>query len=54
MPRETIGNPLSWSAQNLAGIGGGVGAAVDGISSHDIARPVVNRIGMADIRASLR
>ena len=54
MPRETIGNPLSWSAQNLAGIGRGVGAAVDGISSHDTARPVVNRIGMADIRASLR
>ena len=54
MTRETIGNPLSWSAQSLAGMGRGIGAAVDGIGSHKIARPVVNRIGPADIRAALR
>ncbi|MFD1881091.1 DUF2189 domain-containing protein [Paracoccus pacificus] len=54
MPQKPIGNPLSWSAQSLAGIGRGVGAAVDGIGSHEMARPQINRIGIADIRAALR
>jgi uncharacterized membrane protein len=54
MPRKTIGNPLSWSAQRLAGIGHGVGSAVDGIGSHEMTRPEVNHIGLSDIRAALR
>lgn len=54
MTRQTIGNPLSWSAQSIAGMGRGLGAAVDGIGSHSMARPEINRIGPADIRAALR
>ncbi|EYD71544.1 hypothetical protein Rumeso_04945 [Rubellimicrobium mesophilum DSM 19309] len=54
MARETIGNPLSWSAQRLAGVGRGFGAAVDGIGSHDLSRPEVRRIGTADLRWALR
>ncbi|TRW97829.1 DUF2189 domain-containing protein [Paracoccus sp. M683] len=54
MSRETIGNPLSWSVQKLAGAGRGVGAAVDGVVSHEMTMPGVNRIGLADIRAALR
>lgn len=54
MPDKTIGNPVSWSAQKLAGMGHSLGAALDGIASHEMARPQVNRIGMADIRAALR
>lgn len=54
MPRETIGNPLSWSAQKLAGVGRGLGQAVDGIASHETDRPRVNLIGAEDIRAALR
>ncbi|MBT0782251.1 DUF2189 domain-containing protein [Paracoccus sp. pheM1] len=54
MHRETIGNPLSWSAQRLAGIGRSAGAAVDGIGSHERAVPTVNQIGWGDIRAALR
>ena len=54
MPRNTIGNPVSWSAQRLAGASRGVEAAVEGIGSHEMARPEVNEIGVADIRAALR
>lgn len=54
MHDKTIGNPVSWSAQRLAGIGRGLGAAVEGIGSHELTRPSVNRIGMSDIRAALR
>ncbi|NHF72501.1 DUF2189 domain-containing protein [Paracoccus xiamenensis] len=54
MAKKTIGNPLSWGLQGLAGAGRGVEAAVDGIASHDMTRPKVNRIGAADIRAALR
>jgi len=54
MPQETIGNPLSRSAQRLAGIGRSAGAAVNGIGSHETTLPQVNRIGMADLRAALR
>lgn len=54
MSRETIENPLSWSAHRLAGAGRGFGAAVDGIASHELTLPQVNRIGLGDIRAALR
>lgn len=54
MSRETIGNPLSWSAQRLAGAGRGFGAAVEGIGNHETAAPQINQIGVEDIRAALR
>lgn len=54
MPDKTIGNPLSWGAQRLAGAGRGIAAVVDGIGSHKMTRPKVNRIGVGDIRAALR
>ncbi|MFH5773328.1 DUF2189 domain-containing protein [Paracoccus sp. NGMCC 1.201697] len=54
MTRETIGNPLSWSVQRLAGVGRGAGAAVDGIGSHDVTLPEIREIGLGDIRAALR
>ena len=54
MPDKTIGNPLSWSAQRLARMGHGLGEAVEGIGSHELTRPVVNRIGLGDIRAAIR
>lgn len=54
MTDRTIGNPLSWSAQKLAGMGRGVGQAIDGIGSHQITRPQVNRIDLADLRMALR
>ncbi|MCZ0963468.1 DUF2189 domain-containing protein [Paracoccus benzoatiresistens] len=54
MPHKTIGNPLSWSAQRLAGMGRGLGAAVDGIGSHEMIQPQVNQIGVSDLRAALR
>lgn len=53
MTERTIGNPLSWSAQRLAGIGRGVGHAIDGIGGHQIARPRVNRIELSDLRMAL-
>ncbi|WCR11198.1 DUF2189 domain-containing protein [Paracoccus stylophorae] len=54
MNDKTIGNPVSWAAQKVAGMGRGVGSAVDGISSHDLARPQINRIGADDIRSALK
>lgn len=54
MTDRTIGNPLSWSAQKLAGMGRGVGQAIDGIGSHQITRPQVNRIDLDDLRMALR
>lgn len=54
MVHKTIGNPVSWSAQRLAGMGRGLGAATGGIGSRGVERPEVNRIGLADIRAALR
>ncbi|WP_134681794.1 DUF2189 domain-containing protein [Paracoccus ravus] len=54
MHRETIGNPLSWSAQRLADAGRSASAAVGGIGSHDMTLPEVNEIGLGDIRAALR
>lgn len=54
MLRKTIGNPVSWSAQRLAGMGRGLGAATDGIGSHAMIQPQVNEIGMNDLRAALQ
>ena len=54
MSRKTIGNPLSWSVQSLAGVGRSVGDAVDGVGSHQIAEPEVNEISTNDIRMALR
>lgn len=54
MSERTIGNPLSWSVQRLAGVGHSVGEAVEGVANHETARPQIRQIGMADIRAALR
>jgi len=54
MTRETIGNPLSWSAARLADFGHGLEAAIGGIGSHETTLPKVNKIGMRDLRAALR
>jgi len=54
MPRETIGNPLSWSVRRLAGVGRSAEAAVEGIGSHDMTLPEVKEIGLGDIRVALR
>lgn len=54
MPDKTIGNPVSWSAQRLAGMGRGLGSAVEGIGSHEMIRPEVRNIDGGDIRAALR
>lgn len=54
MLRKTIGNPVSWSAQRMAGVGRGLGTATEGIGSRGVIRPEVNRIGVGDIRAALR
>ncbi len=54
MTQKTIGNPLSWGVQGLAGAGRGVEAAVEGIVSHDMTQPEINHIGPADIRIALR
>lgn len=54
MVNKTIGNPLSWSAQRIAGIGHGIGTATDGIASHDMQAPRVRDIGPDQIRTALR
>lgn len=54
MSRKTIGNPLSWGVQGLAGAGRSVEAAMDGIASHDMTRPEINVITAADLRVALR
>lgn len=54
MSRNTIGNPVSWSAQRLAGAGRGVGSAMDGIVSHEMIVPQVNHLDGHDLRAALR
>lgn len=51
---QTIGNPISWAANRVVGIGHGLGHAVDGIGSHEIVQPEVNHIDMTDIRMALR
>lgn len=53
MVNKTIGNPLSWSAQRIAGIGRGIGTATDGIASHDMQAPRVREIGPEQIRSAL-
>lgn len=54
MLRKTIGNPLSWSAQRLAGAGRGLRDVTDGIGSHGATLPAINHISVSDIRAALR
>ncbi|AGT08813.1 DUF2189 domain-containing protein [Paracoccus aminophilus] len=54
MPRETIGNPISWTAKRLAGAGHGLEHAVEGIGGQEMARPEVRTIGLSDIRIALR
>lgn len=54
MVNKTIGNPLSWSAQRIAGLGHGIGTATEGIASHDMQRPRVRDIGPEQIRSALR
>lgn len=54
MAGRTIGNPLSWSAQRLAGAGQSLEAAVDGIGREDAALPRPRYIGPEDLRIALR
>lgn len=54
MTRATIGNPLSWSADRLADFGHGLEAAIGGIGNRETTLPMVNKIGMRDIRAALQ
>lgn len=52
---DTIGNPLSWTAQSLAGAGAHVAHMTETLGGdHSLKRPRVRQIGMADIRAALR
>jgi uncharacterized membrane protein len=54
---ETIGNPLSWSVDAAKGAGSYVGSVTARLGSGDTegaAMPIVRRIGMEDLRASLR
>lgn len=54
MTRETIGNPLSWSAQVLAQTGQSLAGAVGGLGSHERAHIEIRSIGTDDIREALR
>ncbi|APZ52156.1 DUF2189 domain-containing protein [Salipiger abyssi] len=51
---QTIGNPLSWTAQRLSGAGGHLAAASRELGSQDAAEPQVRQMDMSDIGASLR
>lgn len=51
---QTIGNPLSWTAQRLSGAGNHLAAASRELGSQDAAEPQVRRMEMSDIGASLR
>ncbi|MBN9886668.1 DUF2189 domain-containing protein [Salipiger abyssi] len=51
---QTIGNPLSWTAQRLSGAGGHLAAASRELGSQDAAEPQVRQMQMSDIGASLR
>lgn len=52
---ETIGNPLSWSVNAVGDAGRRIGAAAHTVASeHPEAQPQVRRIGMEDLRVSLR
>lgn len=54
MTRTTIQNPLNWTALRLAELGHGIAAAADGIGSHDLVRPQVNRITLKDVLTAIR
>lgn len=52
---KTIGNPLSWAADAVAGFFGGLTGLVRGIGPGEgAALPQVRRLGMDDLRAALR
>lgn len=54
MTGKTIGNPLSWSAQRLAGASHSLEAAVEGIGREEAVLPKARYIGIADLRVALR
>jgi uncharacterized membrane protein len=54
---ETIGNPLSWSAQEIGAVGRQIGAAAGRVGHGDggtAAEPVVRHLAPRDLRAVLR
>lgn len=51
---QTIGNPLSWTAQQLGGAGSHLAAASREIGSHDLTPPRVRYMDISDIGDSLR
>ena len=52
---QTIGNPLSWTAQHLGAAGRHLGAATGRLGGdHSVAMPQTRRLEMADIGAALR
>lgn len=50
----TIGNPISWGAKAFGRAGGEVRHAVEGLGGDKALSPVVQRIGVEDIRAALK
>ena len=51
---KTIGNPLSWSVDAASAAGGYVGSVAGELGGDDDAQPVVRRITVDDLKASLR
>ncbi|MCB1335253.1 MAG: DUF2189 domain-containing protein [Roseivivax sp.] len=51
--QKTIGNPLSWGAQALAGTGRTAAEVADTLGSHDRRIPRIREIGLDDIREAL-
>lgn len=51
---NTIGNPLSWGARMMGAAGHDIGEVARELGGTPAARPVVQEIGVADIRAALR
>jgi uncharacterized membrane protein len=51
---KTIGNPLSWSVDAASAAGGYVGSVAGELGGEDTAPPVVRRITIDDLKASLR
>lgn len=54
MPRETIGNPLSWSAQVLGQTGRSLASAVGAVGHHERTQVRINRITTSDVYDALR
>jgi uncharacterized membrane protein len=51
---RTIGNPLSWTAQAVAGAGRRIGSTAAALGGESAGAPMVRRIGAGDLRAALR